>query len=83
MYGAQLNSRFIEHNAKTGVIIRERLQHEGHDLNDMEERRVARLDAELVIHIESLLEQVGYSSMYVIRELDLNSKKVRHLIATS
>lgn len=51
-------SRFVTHNDKTAVIIRKKLEHSGHDIQDMTERHACRPDPALVAHIESLIDQV-------------------------
>ena len=48
--------------SKTAVIIRQKLQHTGHDLTNLQEKHVSKPDATLCEYVETLLEQVSFQN---------------------
>lgn len=56
--GAYVSVKLDEQTGQMACIIREMLQHSGHDPTNPEERHVSRIDAALIGYIYTLIDQV-------------------------
>ena len=73
----QFACRFISHNSRKIVVVRDNLTHDGHDPSSIDERRVSKLAPELVSFIEKKHVE-GKKPWLILNELDKWTEKRGH-----